>query len=922
MDYTPAQQQAVTTTEQHLQIIACAGSGKTAVVTDRVIQILRAHAADGIQPENIVAFTFTKKAAAELRDRITRAYQAEFGNIEGIAGMYIGTIHGFCLDMLQRYLFRYLKYDILDDVQVRLLIDRNSVKSGMKSHGLKRYVDTGTYIGILGILREADANGELLEGTPVARALAMYQELLDSHHYFDQSEIQLRAVTELIANPDLRAQVQARVKYVTVDEYQDVSPMQELLIKTLYDLGANLCVVGDDDQNLYQWRGSDVRYIVDFSTRYADGGVLPVPLDVNFRSTAAIVALARHAVEQNTIRLPKQMQSGCSRTFERGDLLALQFGSPEEEAEWIAGKIAYMRGVPYTEPDGATRGLSWSDFAILLRSVKNTGAPIVDALQAHGIPVAVTGMAGLFGTLEAQAAQAIFEYMIESISADQLRAAWHCADVGLSDENLDRGIAYLTKNRSFDSGQGSANRFAVYSLQRTYAEFLDAVHLREENVPNGRGELVYYNLGKFSQAISDFETINYHSEPHEKYRAFVQFLIHQAPDSYPEGGQDQAYAVPDAVRVMTVHQAKGMEFPVVFLPCLQRNRFPSVKRTSRVWQHVPKAAIAGADRYDGDLEDERRLFYVALTRAEKYLFASWAPVPGSHYYAKASDFFLEVTNREHVLTREPARAPDPLRLPPTPRRPLINVELSFTDLKYLFECPYEFKLRLLYGFNAPVHEALGYGRSLHNVLAEIHRRALASDVVSSADAPQLVDDQLNVRYAYPALEVALRNSAIASTKQYLSEHASDLHRLEHVEENVQLALPGGILVNGRIDLIKRTDTGEVAIVDFKSTHRAQPEEVTRLQLHVYALGYEQRFGHNADLIEVCNLDQGGSTRELVDAALLQPTVNAVVDAGNKLRDDRLDRLPTFCGTCERCDYVGICRNRVIAAPTRRVVAHS
>lgn len=130
---------------------------------------------------------------------------------------------------------------------------------------------------------------------------------------------------------------------------------------------------------------------------------------------------------------------------------------------------------------------------------------------------------------------------------------------------------------------------------------------------------------------------------------------------------------------------------------------------------------------------------------------------------------------------------------------------------------------------------------------------------------------------------------------------------------MELTLPDGIVVNGRIDLIKRTDTGEVVVVDFKTVERAQPEEVTRLQLHVYALGYEQRFGRRADLIEVHNLDEGGSVREVVDEVMSKATVAAITDAGQRLRENRLDRLVDWCDTCTRCDLAGICRSRSVDA---------
>lgn len=904
MDFTPKQKEAIKVVDQNLQIVACAGSGKTRVVANRVVHIVKTAK---IKPENIVAFTFTEKAAAELKDRITKLYKETFGNVEGLAGMYVGTIHGFCLDLLQRHLFHYLKHDVLDEVRQRLLVDRNYVKAGMKSLGLKRWVESSLYLKILGVVRAAEADPAKLKGHPIQAALAAYQDLLDHHAYLDYDEILLRAVVELANSKDLQRQIRDRVKFLTVDEYQDVNPIQEMLIRQIHDLGANLCIVGDDDQNVYQWRGSDVRLIVDFANRYPD--VKQVPLELNFRSSPAIVSVARDFIEVNSNRLPKAMKSGGDQEYQRGDLLALKFANPDEEAEWIAGKILSMRGMSFKEHD-ETRGLSWSDCAILLRSVRNCAAPIVEALRAKDIPYVVTGMTGLFDTPEAQAAEGIFQFVTQEISDDQLRALWRKAALGLTEKDMDRAIVVLKERLTFDPGK----RFGVYGLQRVYLDFLEAAGVREDRIPGTRGEVVFYNLGKFSQVITDYEQIHFKSKPEEKYSSFVEFLRHQAPDYYPEGGQDAGYAVPDAVRVMTVHQAKGMEYPVVFLPCLQKNRFPGKKQHNRVWTHLPREAIRNADRYDTSIEDERRLFYVAVTRSEKYLFCSWAPDPGNQLYRRPSSFWEELTRREQFLTRDLAPTKTK-KLKPEPRRPLINVELSFSDLKYFFECPYQFKLRFLYGFNPPLHEALGYGRSLHNALAEVHRRALAGETVDDKAISDLLDRHLHVRFAYPELEKNLCGSAEKSLARYLKEHGPHLNQLVHAEETIELTLPNGIVVNGRIDLIKRTDTDETVVVDFKSVERAQAEDVTRLQLHVYALGYEQRFGKRADLLEVHNLDKGGSVREVVDDAMIGQTIEAVSAAGQKMRDNRLDRLPVWCDKCDKCDLAGVCRIKPAATAT-------
>ncbi len=200
----------------------------------------------------------------------------------------------------------------------------------------------------------------------------------------------------LLTNDDgLRARLGERVKYVIVDEYQDVNPIQEAIVWSLHDLGARICVVGDDDQTIYQWRGSDVENILTFEHRYPE--VEQIPLEENFRSSDGVVETARAFIEQNGTRLAKAMKPTGAQPSENGDIVALSFVDPEAEAQHIAETIQSLRGVAFQE-DGVERGLSWSDMAVLLRSVKANAEPITQALQAAGIPFVVTGMTNLFGT--------------------------------------------------------------------------------------------------------------------------------------------------------------------------------------------------------------------------------------------------------------------------------------------------------------------------------------------------------------------------------------------------------------------------------------------------------------------------------------------------------------------------------------------
>ena len=214
------------------------------------------------------------------------------------------------------------------------------------------------------------------------------------------------------------------ISYVVVDEYQDVNPLQERLVRGLVRFGANLCVVGDDDQTIYQWRGSQVSNIVTFADRYT--GVRQVTLDDNFRSSRGVVELGRSVAERipASERLPKAMVAAGHQTWERGDLLALTFDDPEAEAAWIVDRIEQLRGAAVSgRPRGASRAaLSWSDCAVLFRSVAKDSGPVVEELRRRGIPFIVKGLNRLFDSPEIQAVVGIFRFVVGEIDADLLKA--------------------------------------------------------------------------------------------------------------------------------------------------------------------------------------------------------------------------------------------------------------------------------------------------------------------------------------------------------------------------------------------------------------------------------------------------------------------------------------------------------------------
>jgi DNA helicase-2/ATP-dependent DNA helicase PcrA len=901
----------------NLQLIACAGAGKTQRVAERVVAQLDL---PGVTPENVVAFTFNERAAAELKERIAGIYEGRRGTREGLADLYVGTIHGYCLELLQRHAFDALAYNVLDDVQQRLLISRNCSKVGLTSVlGWLRYRNAGTFAEMVSVLREGDVDLKKLDGTAAADCLERYCALLHEKKYFDFTSIMSEAVAFLEDDPDFRARVAGTVRYLTVDEYQDVNPLQERLIRQLADLGADVTVVGDDDQLLYAWRGSAISNILEFEDRYP--AVSVDRLEQNFRSSRGIVDLARSVIERNDPnRLSKAMVSAGNQVYEEGDIELAEFGPPQDEASYIAKRIEQLLGTPFQDlPTDEARGLSWGDMAILVRS-RRLMPEIVAALEAHEIPYVVAGLSSsLFDAAEACAARELFYFLAGESDEGALRKAWKDSELGLSKSDLDRGLKLAREDRA-DIVEGSG-RFGVYNLQRSFLRFLEAIELREEKVigashahAHARSEVVYYNLGKVSQAISDFEQIHFHSDPKRKYEGFAGFLRFQAEDIYPEGWLDAKYVAVNAVQILTIHQAKGLQWPAVFVPGLTKGRFPGKGGGGRTpWHAIPDGVVRNAADYKDSEENERRVFYVACTRAKKYLSLTRAIYPTEKRQWATPSVFWDEAQEAFASLADPEPRPQRAKLEAQPRRSVEDVLLSFSELRYAFECPYSFKLRFLYGFNPPLAEPLGYGKGLHDALFELHVRALHGGDTSEDAAEELIARHMNLRFAYRELEKELTESGVKRLRAYIRARSADFDDIEHAERPIEIDLGGGVVVNGRIDLIRRKSTDEVVVIDFKSNDRTQQEEVTDLQLRLYALGYRQATGQAPTSVVVDNLDDLDNPRvEAVTDAMLAEAAGAVKVAATQMRDNDYGReprgatVPAKTKTCERCDLAGIC----------------
>lgn len=921
MKATQAQQNAIDHGKGNLQLIACAGSGKTEVVARRVARLLDPATQPVLEPRNIVALTFTERAATELRNRIEARTRSSLGEIPGMAELFVGTIHGFCLRLLHEHRPESRTFSILNDIQQRLLVNREPIRSGLTDsytlhdqRSLERFRDTDRYLEALEILREDTIDWSKLEHCSVAHNRHEYENMLEEEGFLDYSSILVRAEHDLTLNRDVRAEIEERIKYLIVDEYQDVNPIQERIVKKLHELGAEVCVVGDDDQTIYEWRGSAIKNIRTFADRYND--VTRLHLDDNFRSSPGIVGLSTAFIAQNVDRIPKQMRSTDAQTYEPGDITSLEFASPIDEAEWIARTCRALYGTKFKD-GGEHRGLAWSDMAILLRSVRNSGDPIIDALRKHDVPFVIKGAARLFETAEATALRSTYHYLlnddISSHRIDQpvpddteLIAAWRNADIGIGDQDLKQIVAHAQDLRkAFDSPSGRR-----HSMQSALLEILAKLRLDEQTIPRGRSEVVMFNIGQFARLIADYETVHATSSSRSLLRGFVGFLYYDADGAYPEGADHRQESLPNAVQIMTVHQAKGMQWPAVFVPALIRNRFPARRQGgASVWHLIPEDAIDDADRYRGrpkdkQREDERRLFYVAMTRSQKFLHMTWAPEDDRGYYYQPSAFWREVRESTWVQTTEPDYTERPTAKP-QPKTDAEDVDLSFSDLRHFLNCPYEFKLRVRYGFREPNDVATGYGAGIHNALADIHKQAGAGLRVTGIDIRDLVDRHMRLPFASDRQRQNLKARAGQTIADYVADRANQFEHIQFVEKDVEAHLGNDVTVRGRMDLVEQRSTGETTIIDLKSNQRSQSEEISEQQLHTYVLGYDELIGKWPDFVEIYDLEGRASNARPVDAEFVEELRKSVQQAADAIRTDSFDAEPTET-KCRECGVRDLC----------------
>ena len=631
MDYLESlndkQREAALHTEGPLLVLAGAGSGKTSTMTRRIAHLIKGM---GVAPYNILAVTFTNKAANEMKERVESL-------LNGPVNMWIMTFHAACLRILRRhadalgYTSSFVVYDPVDQKAL--------IKNIMKEHQIdEKKFPVPSILSAISKAKEEEitaydykrmfANGNFKEET-IATIYEDYQKSLKKNNAMDFDDLLLNCVKLFEQEPDVLDIYQERFKYIMVDEYQDTNKIQYKFIKMLAARNHNLCVVGDDDQCIYQWRGADISNILNFEKDFK--GAKVIKLEQNYRSTANILAAAHSVIENNVQRKNKKL---WTKADEGSKIIYARLDSDKDEALYVAQEIDRLK----------RSGRNYKDFAILYRT-NSQSRNFEDALARRNVPYRVVGGTRYYDRLEIKDMVAYMRLVSNPFDELALQRVINSPKRGIGPSTIEKlkGIAKTYEMNLFEilmvddiistlsakAYKGIKNFLeAIYEYHKELenlkvSDIYDGLLVRtgylaaleEQKTVEADGRIE--NLMEFKSVIYDFE--NEGELPLQEFLEKIALL----------SDVDNHDSEEDAVALMTMHSAKGLEFPFVFMPGMEDGLFPG-------WRS--RDSVSG-------LEEERRLCYVGMTRAKERLCltsASYRVMFGKGNYTSESQFLREL----------------------------------------------------------------------------------------------------------------------------------------------------------------------------------------------------------------------------------------------------------------------------------------
>jgi ATP-dependent DNA helicase UvrD/PcrA len=830
------QQRVVEDRSGHVQVIACAGSGKTEAISRRVAALIE----EGFEPAQIVAFTFTERAADSLKARITRRVGEIKGSafLDRLGPMFVGTIHGYCLRLLQNHVPGYGNFDVLDENRHAGLLSREHKRLELSNLGTQHWRPIFDFLRNVDVIESEVIPSKSLAGTPFGDCYGRYCEMLDRYHFLTYGQLITKAVLAL-QNSSIFNRVHAPLRHLIVDEYQDINPAQERLIELLAVSPVSLCVVGDDDQSIYQWRGSDVGNILGFRKRYRPSTSLP--LSVNRRSRPSIIATANEFAKSIVPRLPKEMEPNRSKS--RHEVHCWAAETDKDEADMIAEAVEAL----------VKRGYRYRDIAVLYRSVRTSSPPLIEAFREHDIPFRCAGRTGLFLQPEASVLGKTYAWLCdnewknerfdppERVTLDSLLA--ELESIFANGSPVPDLQDYLK-----DWKRLVKSDTATVNLVREYYKLLHILEVQSLDLEDPLASARMGCLARFSEILADFEHVTrrarYVEEDGQRvfrggqdrgiyfYRRLFNYLQYYALDAYEDFEGEHTFDL-DTVNILTVHQAKGLEWPVVFIPSVVKRRFPS-RRTGEAqdWL-IPMSVFPQTvrKRYEGSEVEERRLFYVAMTRAKDMLYISRFQRKTTTF--QPSPFFLEVAGRDP----EPAKA---LPLPPPFVPTADDVEekptVTLSELALYEGCPLRYRLSSSLGFQPQLVAELGYGNAVHHILRRVADQTRAKKrLPTEKEVAGLFEEEFYLPFANRPAFDQMKRRARQLVDKYLSEYSGDMLRIWETERPFELYLEKGI-VKGRADVILDEEggiKGSLAIVDYKTASEAKSDDMFAFQLAIY-----------------------------------------------------------------------------------------
>ncbi len=957
---TAEQRDAVTHADGPLLIVAGAGTGKTTVITRRIGYLI---ATRRVRPEQVLALTFTDRAAAEMEERVDRLVPY------GFTQAWISTFHAFGDRVLRDHA---LHLGLPPDFRVlsraeQVIFIRERLFEFPLDHfrplgDPARYVDA--LVSLISRAKDEDISPEeyaayadrlaadaaaqpddpvladqARQQRELAAAYRTYQELLAKEGRLDFGDLIVLTLRLLREHPDVLHGYQEQFHQILVDEFQDTNYAQFELVKLLAGARRNLAAVADDDQAIYRFRGASYSNITFFTEMYA--GARTVVLTRNYRSTQFILDAAYRLVRHNDPdRL--EVRAGLDKRLEAvagpGVLPRhVHYESLGAEADGVADRIADRVGA------GAWQ---YRDVAILVRANRDAD-PFLRALNMRGIPFQFSGTRGLYDREEIRLLTSFLRVLAhpdDSVSLYHLSAS-PLYDVPAADLAACMGYAsrrrrslhhvyrYLGRIEDLEiSTQGRevvarllddleemarlAPRFPTGRVLYEYVINRTGFVRRLASSGRPEDEHKVANIAKFFDLVARFGDV----APLDRVPAFIGYLdlLIDAGDDPPTAEMD---GEADAVRVLTVHKAKGLEFPVVFLVSLVTDKFPS--RARRDPLPLPDTLMKDMlPSGDFHVQEERRLCYVGMTRAKRELFLTSATDYGGVRPRKVSRFVLEaldvprvVPETVHASTVQaverhaPAVEPVPLTLIPLGDDTVL--QLSFRQIDDYLTCPY--KYRYIHVLRVPVlrDHRVAYGAALHEAVQEYNRRRARHQPVTAEDLIAHFERAwVNEGFLSREHEDQRMEAGRGALRRFFEHQQAGGTVPTFVEREFRFSVQGNLL-RGRWDRVD-VRAGEVVIIDFKSTDVRTQQDADRRakdseQLSIYALAYEAVFGRLPDRVELHFLGRdvvvGQARKTAADVAAVRAMI---LEAASGIRAQRFIATPDPYRACPYCAFNQIC----------------